>query len=293
MRWLAAVAATTAVLSLAPAARADAPQPRLVLHPARAAAGATVRLTGDNLPASSVFTVQVCGDSAQRGSVDCAVTSATTTVSSPTGKLITQVRVVRPPVACPCVVQLLSPGQPTTYEVPLKIIGMAQAPLATPVAVEGGLPLQVLSAKLSSGSWTSWFGLSTKRTLVVSVVNTNAVDVESPPLQLTLDSTFGGRRTVPSPALESVPAHGSRTFRIPISLGATSVGTARVTGELGYAGETVTFDAGTRSLPWALFGLALLLAHLLVLGIRDRVRRRLHTPEPDPEPETEPEFTAA
>jgi hypothetical protein len=267
----------TASTAAASPGSATRPAPRLTVSATKGSPGGTVTVNGYGLAKSAVFTVQICGDDARGGSVDCALASARTVTSSATGWIVVVLPVVKPPAPCPCVISTLSTDLTTTLARPFRVVGARVAPL-TPLAGPPPGPTLVLQSATLRGSTSrsSWFGGSAHQTLILSVSNTGAQPVSAPPVVLTIDPMVGSSQSLASPALGELPAHSSRTYDIPVRIGAISAGHYRVKGSLGFAGNQVAFAATTDVVPWGLLAVVALVAQLGLLAARNRLRRRIH-----------------
>jgi hypothetical protein len=114
-----------------------------------------------------------------------------------------------------------------------------------------------------------------QRTLYLKVSNTGDAAVLAPPIVLTIDPILGSPRSLESPTLGTLAARSTRTYAIPVRIGAVSAGRYRVRGTLGFVGEDVSFAATTDVVPWGLLAVLAVMVQFTLLAARNRLRRRL------------------
>lgn len=257
-----------------------APQASISLSTASAAPGSQIFVAGQGFPAHSVIRLAICGNAATRGTVDCDQESSSTIAPSDEGSFRIPIPVVAPPTTCPCVVQATSIALDTPITVPLAVTGVPTGPIRQLVVSE--TPLKVLSAKLTGwGPVLAWFGAAPQRMLVLTVRNPAGESAAIPPFTL----TRGGKSPdtiVRSIELGTLAPGETRTYRIPVRFDVVAVGHLSVGGEVGVPGRSATFTAGTKAFPWGLILIAVLAVQLVLLGLRDRARRRLEKAVPKP-----------
>jgi hypothetical protein len=273
---LAVLSAGTLALPARAGAAAGAAPPRLVVQPPLQHPGSAVTVIGQGFPASSAVQVQICGNNDLDGSVDCAVGDALEVVATGAGQFQAPLVVAVPPKPCPCVVTALDFSVSSTPEAPIAVLG-ARVATPTPVAPRA---LHIVHASFEGdGPWTSWFGGGAARTLVVTVHNPNPVPYIQPSFVMSFGRSVGPRTDeITARTLPSVGAAQDRTYRIPITFPAFSVGDQHVAAVIGNAGLSRRFTVGTRIFPWGLALVLLVLAELLLFGLagifRERYRRR-------------------
>jgi hypothetical protein len=268
------VGATAAAAAKRPV---DRDAPTLSLSPAIAAPGTTILVSGTGWPAGSLISLEVCGRDGDGGSANCDLPASTITGSDAEGRFGSRLLVNLPPAPCPCVVKVAAVGADLTRTIAVTIIG---APLEQATTKpHTGPPLRIEGARLTGGSWPGWFGLAIHRTLVVKVHNVSGASLEDPVLQVTVgrDSAPGTPQSVP--LLGRLDADETRTVRVPVELGAASIGNYTVRASAGSAGVTSTKGVGTSTYPWGLLVVALVLLQLVLLAFRNRARRRLAAKE--------------
>lgn len=273
-----ALAAGAALLALAsPTAAGADTRPSITLSAGSAAPGTQVIVAGDGFPAHSVIRLQICGNAATRGSVDCDQESSSNLAPSDAGGFRIPIPVVAPPTTCPCVVQATSTALDTPITVPLVVVGVGVGPIQQVVVSQ--TPLKVVSAKLSGwGPLTAWFGAAPQRTLVLTLRNPTADGIDIPPFTLTRGH-HSPDTIVRSIELGTLAAGETRTYRLPLRFDVVAIGNLSVGGDVGVPGRSASFTAGSWAVPWGLVVLAIVAVQLVLLGVRDRARRRLVRPE--------------
>jgi len=280
-----------AALVVPPAAESGAaPTPVIQVTPNVATVGSSVKVTGAGFPPNTDIQAQVCGNDALNGSADCVLSTSQEVSTTKRGIFEVPVIVSLPPKPCPCVVMVLDFSSSTTPTIPLTIVG---APYATPKASTVH-KLQVLNASLTgNGPWTAWFGAPPKRTLVLTVRNPNNGPYVNPPLVLAIGNA-GDTTTheATTQNLSTIGANATKTYRIPVSFPAVSIGEHQVVGIVGNAGLAHSFKVQTWLFPWGLLVVILVVLELILLALtayfRERRRRKeaaegALAPAPDPE----------
>jgi hypothetical protein len=227
-----------------------------------------------------VVRLAICGNNAARGSVDCDQESSSTIAPSDEGGFRIPIPVVAPPTTCPCIVQATSIALSAPITVPLAVTGVPVGPIQQLVVAE--TPLKIVSAKLTGwGPFLAWFGAAPGRMLVLIVRNPSSESVAIPPFTL----TRGGRNPdtiVRAIELGTLGAGETRTYHVPVRFDVVAIGRLSVGGEVGVPGRSATFNAGTKAFPWGLVLIAVLAVQLVLLGLRDRARRRWTGPADAP-----------
>lgn len=256
----------------APDSAAASAAAKLVLEPPIQRPGSSVTVIGQGFPASSAVQVEICGNDDLDGSTDCAVSDALEVVATGQGQFEASLVVTVPPKPCPCVAAALDFSLGTTPEAPITVLG---APTAAPTPTTLS-KLQVVHAAFEgNGPWTSWFGAEAERTLVLTVHNPNAVPYVSPSLILSFGQpTVLRAHEATARTLGSIAVDGTKTFRIPLTFPAFSIGGQRVAGEIGNAAFSRRFTVATRIFPWGLVIALLVLLEFALFGITGFVRER-------------------
>jgi hypothetical protein len=277
------VAALTAVLtaglvvsSSVPSSAANPAGVQVTVTPSSAAPGTSIDVTFENVPSSTVYEVQVCGDDAVQGSVDCDTANSVTGVAGVAGYFGVTLTVSTPPAPCPCVVAAFTSKLPDPITGPINLIGAPYAP------VTGQLPgnsLDVVQVSLQGTKTASeWFGAAPKRTLVLTLRNPYDTDVTGLPIVMSYRRGSGSPTPVAAPTVGTVAPGQTTVVRVPVTFPALALGTYSISGHVGAGGSYSTFGTSTYLGPWGLIGslgLAALIVLLLVLrSIRLSIRRR-------------------
>lgn len=270
-----AAAIVFAVVAAGPPASGAASDPRIAVDRPAAAPGARVTVTGEDLVRRTTAQVALCGNLALRGTADCDLARARTVVPDADGRFQTALTVAVPPAPCPCAIVLISLSLRDPLRVPFRVDGAATAPLSE--AAPGPEPrLKVERAALvGTGPWTSWFGASPTRTLVLRVRNIGDVALDSPPVIVRSRKVGLGSLVIHPPDLGTLQPGEARTYRVRVELGAFSSGRFEVTGRIGGFGDDATFESGTNAFPWGLLALGLVMTQVVLLALRNRARRAL------------------
>jgi hypothetical protein len=107
------------------------------------------------------------------------------------------------------------------------------------------------------------------------VRNEGSLPVTNPPIELTEGKGSKPSNFVAAPDLGTLGPGEARTYNITIRLPPFSMGSYSVTGVLGSVGQSTAFVGRTTVIPWGLVGLAVVLAALILVWIRNRIRSLL------------------
>lgn len=234
--------------------------------------GDTVQVQGSGWPHPTLIQVQVCGNQALAGSVDCDL-SASRTQATANGSFAVDMVVGSPPAPCPCVVYVTNAKDGRNVRIPVDLFGLRTNEPTRPTA-RSTQGVKLLSASLDGwGPVTAWFGAGARRTLVVKVQN-----LANEPRTVTITAAVG-KGSSPSgvvrvPKLEPVPPLSTRTYRVPVRLESLSFGSHAVAGSLRDGGAE-PFRASTSTYPYGV--LVLILVGLAWFARRRLVRRRSHS----------------
>lgn len=240
--------------------------------------GQSVPVTGSGWPPGALVTLEVCGNGAVDGSVDCHQPSAREVGVRRDGTFATLFRVQRPQGMCPCLIRAASASARDVVTVPVTILGVplgqARSRYTFP-SIQRVLEVR-RSDLVDAGPWTAWFGAAPRPVLVLEVVNRGDVLLRNPPLTVTWGKGKTATELVPLAAkIGELEPGASRTLRIPVRLESFAFGSYRVEGEIHGLGDPVKFDATTSRYPWGLLVLALVALQLLLVRLRNRLRRHL------------------
>ncbi|HEY1443471.1 MAG TPA: neocarzinostatin apoprotein domain-containing protein [Acidimicrobiales bacterium] len=289
LSWRSLLATFTAlvVLVVVPTGAVDAAsaKPSLSLAPATAASGQTVQVSGSGFPARSLFQVQVCGQNATHGSADCAGVASATIEADTSGNLSVPLTVVVPPTACPCVVAAFSVTTALAVTTPISIPGASTTPApASPPTVPLSHLVVAKSELAGSTPVAAWFGFPATRTLDLTLTNTGAAPATSLHLIADLDST-----PVLNTHLPPVGPGETKTYEVSVTIPALSVGNMNLNGHIFIGdGQQASFKVPVTIWPVGLLLVAIVLVQMILLAVRNIMRRRhgRNHPEPPTEPIT-------
>jgi hypothetical protein len=268
-RILAAAAVLGATLIGLSAPAAAAPGPSLSLDQTTMTVGTRLLIQGDGFIGAHLVRVTLCGNNALDGSADCDLGASVTAGVGTNGYFSTVLVVERPPTPCPCVVTAVNAESASpTASAPVTVIGVPTAPPRNRVPDVAQL-LKIDAHVQGQGSWTSWFGASSNRTLVLTLRDIGKVSVPNPSLSVTLRKGSDTPQYVPSPRITTLQPGETRVVRIPLTLDALSMGQFTVSGTV--TGYNARFTTKTSSYPWGW----LIIPFILINIILWRVLRRL------------------
>jgi len=263
-----------------PSAPATATAPQVAVAPADAPVGAPVSVTLTGWPTGTVQ-LEVCGNQARRGALDCATGSARQLYVADPQPVAAQLTVAAPPVACPCVVRARALAPDTEDAVAVPVTGTAAidvTDLTAPVAPAGpdraGLRLAGVSVAPAERNWSALFALRGEIAIDVDLRNDGTAEVGA--AQLSLLTGRPGRATsvVEATDIAPLPAGQATTVRIVVPVDGPLYGRYAVLGRLTTAemvggSAAMGFEVQTERYPWGWAALAGLL--ILVLLVRQFV----------------------
>jgi hypothetical protein len=251
-------------------AGAAAPAPTLDVTTPRVSLGETVSIHGEHWPERTTLHAVLCGANAINGSVDCVEQAAITVAPGPTGVVDGSMPVIKPPEPCPCVVLVTDLSSTFERRLPVTILGVPTSAI-DPEGSTPGRALQVDAHLRGGTSIASLFGVSTRRTLVVTLRNTGVVAVEAPVVSARTGRGAKPTELVGSTIADDLPPGVTRTVELDVELDAPAVGRFTVAGEVTGVGEPISFRTTASTWPW---GWLLLVQGVLLAG-RNAVRRRI------------------
>jgi hypothetical protein len=262
------------------------------VSPPTVSPGETVQILGYDFPPSIDVTGQICGDDNLSGSQDCVLDNIGFGSTDSHGSFTISLTVAVPPVPCPCVATVSSQQLSSTPSSPLTIIGAPVTPLRPPTsAATVKEPLQIVNAQLSgNGPWYSWFGGTPRRTLNLTVHNPNQGVYPHPSLALAAGRSGGGLSTVSTSSLPSMAPGETTTVHVNVVFPALTIGDAQVVGTVGDAALMKRIQVTTTIVPWGLIVIALVILQLILLAIRNALRRRKQRREADAPPALDEDF---
>lgn len=259
-----------------PGSKRQSPSVGLVVK--EVAIGSTVSLRLGGFTAK-VLTIQVCGNEGRRGSVDCNVADAQPVdVPNAASAFLADFVVTKPPVPCPCIVQVASERFDEVAVAAFTLLGHPIAPVVENGT--GSIPLQlsIVADPVDGGLWgrarTSLAG-ATWYDVTVIVQNTSASAVEGTALAVEVGrGTDDVIREVAFPKVGALAPRG--TWRETVRLRMTSpvYGTFLWRATTTAFGLSTTATTTTKSQPTLLVVLVLVLA-VVVLTLLVRLVTRL------------------
>jgi hypothetical protein len=237
--------------------------------------GQTMRVEGSGWPPSALLTVELCGNEARNGSVDCDARTSKTVATTKEGVLFADLLATAPPSPCPCVVHVFQPQGILDMAARVRINGVAVAPLSEEAAP--ARRLEVTKARLTgSNGLGAWFGAGPERTLELTVENTGDVAVDGAAIRAGWGRSSSPDQPIDIDNLKKLQPGDSVTVEVPVQLGALGFGRYVAAGNIaGFDGAD--FEAPTSTYPLGL----LLVVVLLVVGAGVLVYRRLDSDDPN------------
>jgi hypothetical protein len=271
----------TAALAARPAAARTVLVPRLSVIPSTVRPGDTVALSAYDLASLTNYQVQVCGNAGFGGSSECNLASSTSAATSEVGHFVVFMKVLLPPVPCPCVVKAIPlTGAEGSTEgdvlTPITILGAQTAPVVPPstTGTQSGLVVDQ-SDLVGTASWAEFFGGSAHRTLVLELRDAGVNLIPSTPFVLRSGPAGDPTQIVESPVVPPLRPGEVISYRVPVTFPPLAHGNYVVVGTLGNTGQIVSFTATTPLMPWGIVILvALVVLTVLGLIIWRIVRRR-------------------
>jgi hypothetical protein len=277
-RWSALAAVTAAVLVVLPSgARAQSATPTATVDTTTAALGQRVLVQGDGWAPGTQAHLEVCGNAATNLSADCDLIHGVDAGVGSDGHFSTLLTVADPGKPCPCVVRVTDSESSGIAVVAIDIVGLSVAtPTATPLP-DLSSAIEVIDPHVvGHGDWTAWFGAGSHRSFVFTVRNKGAVALRDPPLSIVFGRGNDPHGFVAAPKVGDLEPGQLKTFQVPVSVDLLTWGDFTVRGDIGNVGPPVVFLARTSNRPWGLVVLGLVFLQLLLLALRNIVRRRLH-----------------
>jgi hypothetical protein len=217
------------------------------------------------------------------GSADCAGVAAASIQSEANGAFVVPLTVVVPPTACPCVVAAFSVTSALTVTTPIAIPGASATPTpVSPPTVPRSHLVVAKSELAGSTPIAAWFGFPATRSLDLTLTNTGAAPADSLHLVVDLDST-----PVLNTHLAPLGPGQTKTYELSVTIPALSVGNMNLSGHIFTGdGQQTSFKVPVTIWPVGLLLVAILLVQMILLAVRNIMRRRHERNHP--EPPTEP-----
>jgi hypothetical protein len=255
------------------------------VSPGDASVGQGIRVNATGWP-TGILEVSLCGNAARRGSQDCAVAQARTIAVTSSGRGSTVLPVVKPPVACTCVVRAVHRAANLVAAVPMRMRGARHATAPVGSASTPVRQLRVMSAVMLEPSgrawysdWRAWTGTRVERVFRITVRNPGSAPVREPAWSLWAGRDPWSGSVLRTPALGSFKPGQARTIDVPITLTGPVFGTYTVTGSIDGLDTPTTVSGHLTSWPWALPAFVAAIAMVLLAGSgrQPRLRRRRRT----------------
>ena len=268
-RW--ALLAAMAVVASSPvmAAYAQPVEQSVVLDRSSAAVGAQVAvdLAGWQV---GVAQVELCGNSAARGTVDCDPLTTIAVAVGTDGRAQTLLTVSAPPVPCPCVIRVSQAttgavaALPFTVSSPYTVSGStsvgttesAQTPTAPPARVRA---VDVVSVQVVNDEGPAApFAVDAARRVVVMVRNSGTVVVTGVTASARLVGFGASSRPMPSPPAFDLAPGATARIVMAIDLPTPAFGDYRIVGQIDGGDEPTPFSARSTHIPWGVISAAVL-----------------------------------
>lgn len=220
--------------------------------------------------------IEICGNVARRGSIDCDRVGAVTVPVAEDGSSSITLNVGSPPSACPCVVRVSQTHSAATATVPIELDCVA--PPATVAVSEAAAPdrrVEIVDVTVADDEGLgSWFGLDTGRRVVVTVRNAGGVRLQDVSVSARLLGGLDTTTLIDSPAPFDLEPGESEAVALDVTLPAPAFGDYRIAGYVDGGDRRQEFSASTSHMPWGLInGVVLAIAATVVVK-----RRRRATP---------------
>lgn len=275
----AALAVLASVLPLEPALAQNS-TPTIIVDSTNVALGQKVLVQGRGWPAHDVARVEVCGNAALNLSADCDLPGGVSAGVGADGSFSMLLGISNPGVPCPCVVRVTTAGSTLEAKQTIHIVGLPVEDPTIALPADPADTLEVGQPRLvRDTSWTTWFGASSQMTLLFSVRNIGSTPLANVPLSMVFGKGEDPTGFVASPDIGALNVGEATIVSLPVAIPALAWGTYKVKGTAGAPGRALGFETRTSFHPWGLVALAVLLAQLLLLLIRNRLRDR-NTPQP-------------
>lgn len=254
---------------------AQAASPTVAIDRTGTAAGEVLLITGGGWPAGATLIVELCGHGGIRGTVDCDVGHQRTAGVGASGMFAVELTSGMPPSPCPCVVKATDQATQIAATAPIAVAGM----YTVPIAAGDERPertIEISSMTISGGGTVAeLFGAGGRRVLELTLVNTGALAVDSPDLSIAWGQGGDPDGFVAPPDTKSMEPGETQTLLVPLHRDALTFGRHTALVEVQGLGSPVVARATTTSHPWGLVALALMAVQVLLLRLRNRIRRRL------------------
>lgn len=249
------------------------------VEPAVVAIGDTADVALEGWPHGPVQ-IELCGNGARRGSLDCDQLGAVATAVGDDGTASARLPIAPPPSDCPCAVRVSQVGTGASTVVPIDVVGAGAAAGSAARPPSSDPPERRLEVTLgevvADEGWAAWFGADVHRRLGLAVRNEGSVPLTAVSVSARLDGSFGTSIVVDSPGPFDLEPGEQREVTLGFELPVPAIGDYRLEGRIDGADEPVTFSASTSHMPWGTINALLLTAAgWVVVRARRRARRAL------------------
>ncbi|WP_213453213.1 hypothetical protein [Rhizomonospora bruguierae] len=269
--------ATVAMLALAALAPAPSStpsvtaraRPDIVVPSGALAIGQQIMVTLRHWPPGTVQ-LELCGNGAHRGALDCASDQATYAQVPAAGTAVVPILLAAPPVACPCLVQARNLTGAVQATAALPLTGVTAAPAPAPAAAP---ELAIDELRVAErGPLRGWFGFPEELTVHLTLRNPGPAAVVDPPLTLLFGPAGRAHTIVDAPALGTIEPGQAREYDIRVPMDLAVIGKHELHGRVDLPERPVAFVIETTRYPWGLFVLAAILV-AIPIALRPRSRR--------------------
>jgi hypothetical protein len=250
------------------------------------ARGSTFKVQGAGWAPNSLVELEVCGNHADSGSVDCSVGTAVVVASNDAGNFAGRVSLVLPPAPCPCVVRAVSQSSTASATADVTIPGALTARAGDGTVTAPALRrLDVEHLKLvGSDTIGTWLGQRATRRLEFEIVNSGTVPVTGASVDFVAGPKGNPTGFLPPVKLGRLEVGERRKLVVPIRFDALAFGDQAVRGSIHGTSAPASFTATTSTHPWLLVVVPLVVVgQLVLLASRNLIRRRLHARLVEPE----------
>jgi hypothetical protein len=221
--------------------------------------------------------VELCGNAARRGTVDCDRLGATATRVDEDGTGLARLLVGQPPAPCPCVVRVSVTGVGATTSVPIELAGLAvenASDTSDLGSMEAVRTIEVLATSIAPDERNmAVFGFGVGRRIDVTLRNAGTVVLSDVTVSGVLSGWAAGSQPVAGPPPFTLAAGAERQISIPVELPSPAFGDYRFVGRIDGGDRAVEISVGTSHVPWGLVNAVVVgVASVLVIAAR-RARR--------------------
>jgi hypothetical protein len=256
---------------------AQAADPTVTVDRTGTAPGEELLVTGRGWPKGATVIVELCGQGGIHGSVDCDVTNQRTAGVGPSGTFTTDLVVGTPavPVPCPCVVKATDQTTRIAATGAISVQGVPTVPI-TGGDADAVRRIEIDSMEITGGGgWTELFGAPSPRLLELSVVNTGEVTISRPSVAVAWGRGEAPTGFVEVPVLEPMEPGARQDVTVELPRGPLAFGQYSAVAEVQGLPERAESTRSQSTYPWGLLAAGLVLLQVILLRLRNRLRRRV------------------